>query len=78
MNYSPSSALRRSTQRAMGLSHPGIEGEESATRRHLTDRVLEITRRLMLAHPEGPMFRNSDGNPWCVSSVKCRFQRLPR
>jgi integrase len=43
---------------------------------YLTDRVLEITRRLMVENPTGPMFRNSDGKPWCVSSVKCRFQRF--
>jgi len=43
---------------------------------YLTEKVLAITRRLMADHPEGPLFRNSDGNPWCVSSVKCRFQRF--
>src|SRR5205807_167807 len=43
---------------------------------YLTDRVLAITRRLMAQHPNGPLFRNSDGKPWGVSSVKCRFQRF--
>jgi integrase len=43
---------------------------------YLTEKALEITRRLMVKHPQGPLFRNSDGRPWCVSSAKCRFQRL--
>lgn len=42
---------------------------------YLTEKALEITRRLTVKHPAGPLFRNSDGQPWCVSSVKCRFQR---
>jgi integrase len=43
---------------------------------YLTDRVLAITMRLMAENPVGPLFRNSEGNPWCVSSVKCRFQHF--
>ena len=31
---------------------------------YLTDRALEIVKRLMLVYPEGPLFRNSDGEPW--------------
>jgi integrase len=43
---------------------------------YLTDRVVEMAKRLAQLHPSGPLFRNADGGPWCVSSVKCRFQRL--
>jgi len=43
---------------------------------YLTEKALEITRRRMIKHPQGPIFCNSDSRPWCVSSVKCRFQRL--
>jgi integrase len=43
---------------------------------YLSDAVLDITRRLMQRHPQGPLFRNTDGRPWCVSSVKCRFQKI--
>lgn len=43
---------------------------------YLNERALEITRRVMLRHPEGPMLRNTDGLPWCVSSTSCRFQRI--
>jgi len=44
----------------------------------LSDRALEITRRLVFKHPAGPLLLNTDGNPWCVSSVKCRSQQLCR
>jgi integrase len=43
---------------------------------YLTDRALEITRRVMAENPSGPMLWNTDGRPWGMSSVKCRFQRL--
>ena len=43
---------------------------------YLTDAALAITRRLMLAHPSGPLFRNTDGEPWCASSLNYRFGRL--
>ena len=43
---------------------------------YLTDVALEIVRRLMLAHPEGPLFRNSEGEPWTADSVNCAFTRI--
>jgi integrase len=43
---------------------------------HLPEGTLAITQRLAATHPEGPIFRNGDGEPWRQSSVKCRFQRL--
>ncbi len=43
---------------------------------YLTDRAMEITRRLMLAHPEGPLFRNSSGKPWTTDAVNCGFTAL--
>lgn len=43
---------------------------------YLTERALEVARRLSLARPKGPIFRNTDGKPWNMSSVKCRFQNL--
>jgi hypothetical protein len=41
-----------------------------------TDRTLAITRRLMLAHPEGPLFRNTSGLPWTTDAVNCAFLAL--
>ena len=43
---------------------------------YLTDRALEITRRLMASHPEGPSFRNTDGRSWHPYALNCRFGRL--
>jgi integrase len=43
---------------------------------YLTDIALEITRRLMHQNPAGPIFRNSDGNPWTPYAVNCAFIRL--
>src|SRR5262249_44513135 len=45
---------------------------------YLSDRALEITRRLVAERPEGPLLVNTEGRPWCVSSVKCRFQQICR
>jgi integrase len=43
---------------------------------YLTDAALEIARRLSARHRSGPLFRNTDGLAWNMSSVKCRFQNL--
>jgi integrase len=43
---------------------------------YLSEPMVEMTRRLAARWKEGPLFRNSEGMPWCQSSVKCRFQRL--
>ena len=40
---------------------------------YLTEKALAITKRLMLAHPEGPLFRNSNGKPWTTEAVNCGF-----
>jgi len=43
---------------------------------YLTDRTIEITHRLMVSHPEGPLFRNTNGRPWHPYALNCRFGRL--
>jgi len=43
---------------------------------YLTDIAMEITQRLMLKHPEGPLFRNSEGLPWTTDAVNCAFIAL--
>ena len=45
---------------------------------YLTDPALEITKRLMQEHPDGPIFRNCAGKPWNRFSVSCRFGRLSK
>lgn len=43
---------------------------------YLTPKSLEITRRLMLKHPTGKLFRNTRGKAWTTESVNCAFCRL--
>ena len=43
---------------------------------YLTERALEMTRRLAARHPEGPLFRNTDGRPWHPYALNYRFGRL--
>jgi integrase len=43
---------------------------------YLTDIALAITQRLLLARTTGILLVNTDGDPWCGASAKCRFQRL--
>lgn len=40
---------------------------------YLSDRAMEITRRLTLVHPDGPLFRNNRGRPWTTEAVNCCF-----
>jgi integrase len=43
---------------------------------YLTDRALAIVKRLMVVHPVGPLFRNSEDGAWDASSVNCAFSRV--
>lgn len=43
---------------------------------YLTPAVVEICRRLMEAHPEGPIFRNARGTPWDRHVYGQRMRRL--
>ena len=43
---------------------------------YLTDEALAITKRLVLQHPEGKLFRNSTGRPWTTDAVNNSFVRL--
>lgn len=43
---------------------------------YLNDRAEAITRRLLLRHPDGKLFRNSRGRPWTTDAVNCGFERL--
>ena len=45
---------------------------------YLTDDALAITKRLMLKHPKGPLFRNSRGKPSTLFSVPERLRPLVR
>ena len=52
------------------------KGRKSRRVVYLSEKALAVTRRLCGERKSGPLFLNSDGSPWCQSSVKCRFQRL--
>ncbi len=45
---------------------------------YLTDTALAITQRLMLAYPDGRLFRNSSGRPWTTDAVNCGFDAIQR
>lgn len=45
---------------------------------YLTPAALEITRRLVRDHPQGPLFRNVNGGPWTPSATSCRFRRAKK
>ena len=42
----------------------------------LTATAVEVTKRRMEQFPEGPLYRNSLGEPWTANAIRCRFRRL--
>ena len=57
---------------------PSSESKGKRTPRvvYLTPKALEITIRLMVKHPTGPIFRNTEGKPWTPYATNCRFQTV--
>ena len=56
---------------------PESEGKGDALRIvYLTDEALAITKRLMLQHPTGRLFRNSTGRPWTTDAVNNVFVQI--
>lgn len=43
---------------------------------YLCPEAVELTRELMTAHPDGPLFLNRLGKPWTQNAVRIRFRRL--
>ena len=43
---------------------------------YLTPVMLEVSRRLLLEQPSGPIFRNARGGAWTRNAMACRFARL--
>ena len=43
---------------------------------YLTDKAMEITRRLIVQHPTGNLFRNRRGNPWTADTVNSAVDRI--
>ena len=42
----------------------------------LTPEMVALTKRLIQAHPTGPLFLNEDGKPWNRNAIRCRFRRV--
>lgn len=43
---------------------------------YLTPQLVEMTKRLSIEFPVGPMFRNRCGRPWTLKTLDTAFQRL--
>jgi integrase/recombinase XerC len=43
---------------------------------YLSPAMVELSRRLCAAHPEGPIFRSGRGRPWTAKAVCAAFDRL--
>ncbi len=43
---------------------------------YLTPEALKMVKRLAKEVARGPLFRNSQGNPWTSNAVRCRFRNL--
>jgi integrase len=43
---------------------------------YLPEPAMEIVKSLMVQYPDGPLFRNSDGEPWTTDAVNCVFTRI--
>jgi integrase len=52
------------------------KGKKEARVIHLSDKAFEICQRLAFKYSEGPLFRNSNGNPWHTQVLDGRCYRL--
>lgn len=43
---------------------------------YMTDEAMAITKRLMLQHPTGRLFRNRRGTPWTPDAVNSAFEKI--
>jgi integrase len=54
------------------------KGKRSPRIVYLTDKAIEITKRLAAKTPTGPIFRNRKGRPWTKDTLSRRFRVLAR
>jgi integrase len=66
------------TGRCWIIPKPESKGKKEARVIHLSDKAFEICQRLALKYLEGPLFRNSSGNPWRTEVLDYRCQRLSK
>jgi integrase len=43
---------------------------------YLVEPILDLMRKLVARHPEGPLFRNQIGSPWTRQALTARFRKL--
>lgn len=55
---------------------PTTPGKPDNRMVYMTDNAMAIIRKLVLQHPEGKLFRNTDGRNWTTDAVNCRFHRF--
>ena len=54
------------------------KGEKEPRVIFLSPEAKKIIDRLIELRPEGPLFRNSQGNPWKKDAIKCRLNRMSK
>ena len=53
-----------------------VDGKSGKRSVILTERAIEIMRRLAAANPSGALFRNTRDQPWNRNSLRCAFRRI--
>ncbi|MEZ5943254.1 MAG: tyrosine-type recombinase/integrase [Planctomycetaceae bacterium] len=56
--------------------HKTAEKTEKPRIIYLTEAMVKLTQSLVKEHPTGPLFRNSQGEPWTINAIRCRMRRL--
>ncbi len=58
------------------LPRSEAKGKQAPRVVYLSDKAIEITRRLIDDRTAGRLFLNSNGKPWTTNAVNCAFQRI--
>ena len=54
------------------------KGESDSRVIFLTDEAKEIVDKLLAKNLKGPLFRNSQGNPWTTNALRCRMRNISK
>ncbi len=58
------------------LPRSEAKGKEAPRIVYLSEKALDITRRVIAGRSQGYVFRNSNGKPWQKNAVNCAFKRI--
>jgi len=64
--------------RVVRLLKREVKGKRQERRIRLDDEALHLAKKWALRYPKGPIFRNTEGNPWTTTAITTRFARLKR